>query len=123
MVRVPSRASTCFARDLRLRGQNRVPLPPARITGANRNSDLLPSLGIHLHLSGKRPRRKVRPRPRPSNQLVSQALQSTPASASHLHPLHRVKPHTTAGYAHSFQTPRPAPPPHVPRSAASRPGP
>src|SRR6266567_5757311 len=114
MVRVPSRASTCFARDLRLRGQNRVPLPPARITGANRNSDLLPSLGIHLHLSGNdRAGRSVRG-PNPSNQLVSQALQSTPASASHLHPLHRVKPHTTAGYAHSLQTPRPAPPPHAP---------
>src|SRR6266851_4562352 len=35
MVRTPSSANTCFARARRLRGQNRVPLPPARITGAN----------------------------------------------------------------------------------------
>src|SRR5579864_3689829 len=33
MVWVPSRASTCLASLRRLRGQKRVPLPPARITG------------------------------------------------------------------------------------------
>src|SRR5580698_5295838 len=53
MVRSPSRANTCFARAFRLRGQNRVPLPPARITGANFSSVLLPSMGISLHLSEK----------------------------------------------------------------------
>jgi hypothetical protein len=36
IVSSPSSANTCLARDRRLRGQNRVPLPPARITGANR---------------------------------------------------------------------------------------
>src|SRR5260370_18168603 len=51
IVRSPSRASTCFARALRLRGQNRVPLPPARITGANFRSALLPSIGISLQLT------------------------------------------------------------------------
>ena len=33
MERSPSSASTCLARARRERGQNRVPLPPARITG------------------------------------------------------------------------------------------
>src|ERR1039458_6724282 len=33
MERSPSRASTCLARARRERGQKRVPLPPARITG------------------------------------------------------------------------------------------
>src|SRR6185312_10192619 len=33
MVRSPSRARTCLARALRLRGQKRVPLPPARMMG------------------------------------------------------------------------------------------
>jgi hypothetical protein len=31
----PCKVSTCLARALRLRGQNRVPLPPAKITGTN----------------------------------------------------------------------------------------
>src|SRR3981081_1678286 len=51
IVRWPSRANTCFARAFRLRGQNRVPLPPARITGANFCSALLPSIGISLQLT------------------------------------------------------------------------
>jgi hypothetical protein len=33
MERSPSSARTCLARARRERGQNRVPLPPARITG------------------------------------------------------------------------------------------
>src|SRR5579872_3658280 len=33
MERSPSRASTCLARARRLRGQKRVPLPPAKIMG------------------------------------------------------------------------------------------
>src|ERR1035441_6641099 len=33
MERSPSRANTCLARARRERGQKRVPLPPARITG------------------------------------------------------------------------------------------
>src|SRR5580692_9117580 len=33
MERSPSSAKTCLARARRERGQNRVPLPPARITG------------------------------------------------------------------------------------------
>src|SRR5580700_3198280 len=33
MERSPSRASTCLARARRERGQKRVPLPPANITG------------------------------------------------------------------------------------------
>src|SRR5438270_7515679 len=35
MVCLPSSASNCWARFLRLSGQNRVPRPPARITGWN----------------------------------------------------------------------------------------
>src|SRR6266568_2304815 len=33
MVCLPTRASNCLARLLRLRGQTRVPRPPAKITG------------------------------------------------------------------------------------------
>src|SRR5215471_632922 len=50
MVRSPSSASTCLARALRLRGQKRVPLPPARIIGRKSiASDMaLRSLGIEI---------------------------------------------------------------------------
>jgi hypothetical protein len=62
MVCSPSSAKTCFAFALRLRGQNRVPLPPARITGANRNPDLPTSMDIPLRLKEKTaPSTEVRP--------------------------------------------------------------
>jgi hypothetical protein len=35
MLRSPSRTRTCLARARRLSGQNRVPLPPARMIGRN----------------------------------------------------------------------------------------
>jgi hypothetical protein len=42
-VRAPSNTSNCFARQRRLRGQNRVPLPPARIMGRNSILDFMDS--------------------------------------------------------------------------------
>ncbi len=35
MLRAPSSTRSCFARQRRLRGQKRVPLPPARMIGRN----------------------------------------------------------------------------------------
>ena len=49
MVQSPSSANTCLARARRLLGQNRVPLPPARITGANCAPNLLLSAFITIH--------------------------------------------------------------------------
>jgi hypothetical protein len=48
----PCNASTCLARALRLRGQNRVPLPPAKITGANFGpAKLSPAADINTYLT------------------------------------------------------------------------
>ena len=43
IVRAPSNTSSCFARQRRLRGQKRVPLPPARIMGRNSTLDFMDS--------------------------------------------------------------------------------
>src|ERR1035437_5992616 len=109
MVLSPSSASTCFARARLLLGQNRVPLPPARITGANRGPALPPAKFIGTNVSGK--------------SALNLKSQNTPASASRPHPPHPQTRHTTAARAHSSQTPPPEPPPHAPPSAASTPGP
>src|SRR6185437_3761503 len=53
MVRSPSSASTCFARAFRLRGQKRVPLPPARMIGRNSGEVLIaPLMVTELRIRG-----------------------------------------------------------------------
>src|ERR1039458_1670615 len=86
MVRAPSSASTCFARARLLLGQKRVPLPPARITGANRGPVLPSAKPIVTNVSGKSSAHRAKLRGRRSgarSQPAASPLPQLPEAVAH----------------------------------------